>query len=205
MSKALLSRIEKGGAVEGAGDRDDDAGRRHVGIAEGVQRIDADVRERRVFAQDRTTKWLAGVERALVQFEDTIVRLIEGFAALLGNDALLFFQIVRRPVRCEENVGYEVERERRGFSDDARVVRCALVAGGGVHHAAGVFDGFSELARVTRAGALEGHMLEQMRDAVEFGGLPARADALPYAKRCRAEARHRIERDTHAVRQADKI
>ena len=108
-------------------------------------------------------------------------------------------------MRREQDVGDEIERERRVLGDDARVIGRALVAGAGVHHAADILDGFGELARVAGARALEGHVLEEMGDAVQLGRLPARADALPHAERCGGQARHRIERDAHAVGEADEV
>ena len=205
VAKATRRRIDDRIAIKGAGDANDDTLRRHVRGAKIDQRIDADVLQRFVSAEDWAAKRLIFVERRLMQLEHAIIRRIESLATLLRDDALLFLQILWRPMRLKQDVGDEIERERRLLRDGARIVRRALITGRGVHVGAGILDRFGELTRIARARAFERHVLEQMRDAVQLRRLPARANTLPNAKRRRRQPRHWIQRNAHAIGKADEF
>src|SRR4051794_25821893 len=82
-TETLLDRLNHRSAMEGAGDGDDHTFGRKVRIAKRLQRRNTETLKRRFFPENRSPQWLTRIERALVQFEDAIVRHIEGFAALL--------------------------------------------------------------------------------------------------------------------------
>ena len=84
----------------------------------------------------------------------------------------------------------------------AGVIGGGLDAGGGVEVAADRLDLLGDLARGAPRGALERHVLEQMRDAVLVRLLVAAAGADPDAERGGLQMRHAVGDDRQAGRKA---
>ena len=82
-------------------------------------------------------------------------------------------------------------------------MECRLVARGpGVERPADILDRFGDAAGVAAARALEHHMLDEVGQAAERLRLGSRSDAGIEADRGRLRARHRVDRDGHAVGEA---
>src|ERR1700754_543694 len=120
-----------------------------------------------------------------------IGRILRG-TDFLHDHALLALQFVRHEGWIGENVGQHVERQWHVGLHHARIISGGLRRRAGVEVAAYRFDLLDDLARGARRGALEGHVLEQMRGAVLIGLLVAAADAGPHPERRGLEVRHGI-------------
>ena len=103
--------------------------------------------------------------------------------------------------RAQDQIGEHFQGERQVLVQHFGVETDHLLGGVGIHHAAnGVHRARNFLGRAP-LGALENHVLDKMRDAVVRGGLAARAAAVPDAYGDRADVRHRLGDDHHAVGQ----
>ena len=140
---------------------------------------------------ERPTGWSG--ERGLLQLvEHEVVGRVLGRADLLHDDVLLALQLLRIEGRIGQDVGQHVERERHVGLEHARVIGGGFDRGAGVEIAADRLDLLGDLARGAPRGALERHVLEQMRNAVLVRPLVAAAGADPDAERGGLQMRHRI-------------
>jgi hypothetical protein len=130
--------------------------------------------------------------RLLQPLEHEIVGRIFGGADLLHDHVLLALQLLRIERRIGQDVGENVERERHVGREHARVIGRALDTGRGVEVAADGLDLLGDLAGGSPRGALEGHMLQEMGDAMLVGALIAAATAGPDAERGGLQMRHGI-------------
>ena len=150
--------------------------------------------------QDRAADRLVRKRRLLQPLEHQIVGRILGGADLLHDHVLLALQLLRIERRIGQDVGENVERERHVGREHARVISRALDAGGGVKVAADRLDLLGDLPGGSPAGALEGHMLQEMRDAVLVRPLVAAATAGPDAERGGLQMRHGVGHDRETRR-----
>ena len=116
-------------------------------------------------------------------------------ADLLHDDVLLAREFFRLEGRIGEDVGEHIERERHVGAQHARVIGRGLDAGRRIEVAADRLDLLGDLARGAVRGALERHVLEEMRDAVLVRVLVAAAGADPDAERGAFQMRHRVGDD----------
>ena len=79
--------------------------------------------------------------------------------------------------RVEDQVGDHLHAQRQAAGQGAELVAGPLIAGGGVELAALGLDDLDDVAGRALAGALEDHVLQQVRPAVAVLVLPARAAA----------------------------
>ena len=93
----------------------------------------------------------------------------------------------------------DVDRQRRVLGQDAGVVIGVFDAGRGVQLAADGLDLFSNVPRRPAFGALEGHVLQQVGDAVLMHGFRPRPGSNPDAERRRLQIGHLIGDDRHPV------
>src|SRR5690606_7525821 len=150
-------------------------------------------------AENRAADRLVGKSSFLKEIENDVVGRVVGRADLLQDHALLARELVRVEGRAGENVRENIERKRHVLAEDARVVAGVLKAGGGVKIAAGVLDLLHDLPRVAPRRALEGHMYEQVRDAMLMRILVARTRTDPDAERGRAQVVHAVGDDRQAA------
>ena len=151
---------------------------------------------RLALAQDRASDRLARKRGLLQPFEHQIVGGVLRGADLLHDDVLLALQLLGIERGIGQDVGQHVERERHIGLEHARVVGGGFHAGGGIEIAADRLDLLGDLARGAPRGALERHVLEQMRDAMLVGLLVAAAGPDPDAERGGVQMRHRVGGDT---------
>ena len=143
-------------------------------------------------AENRAAKRLVGKGDELEVFEDEIVRSVGDGADLLDDDVLLANELVAVEGRLGEDVGEHVERERHIGLENARVISRRLGARRRIEIAAHSLDLLGDLARRAPARAFEGHVFEEMRDAVLIPPFVAAAGIDPHAERGRLEMRHRV-------------
>ena len=163
----------------------DGVGRKRLHRVDGAQNAAADrLRRKRGF---------------LEQIEDVIVGIVAGRANLLDDDLLLAVELGLVEQRILEDVGEDVAGERHVLLEDAGEVAGVFHRGRRVEVAADIFDGCGDIERGARFGALERHVLEDMRNAVLGFGFAARTGLYPDAERSAFEMRHVIGDDSHAI------
>ena len=111
--------------------------------------------------------------------EDDIVGRIMCRADFLEDDMLLAFKLQRIELRIREDVRKDIDRQRDVFLQHPSVEGRGFDAGCGVDLASDVFDLRCDLPCASPAGALEGHVLEEMGKAVLVFALVARAGLDP--------------------------
>ena len=141
-------------------------------------------------AQHRAAERLARIGDLLEVVENDVVRGVVGLADLLQHDRAFAGQLVRVEHRVLQNVGDDIESERHVVGQHLGVVGGVLAARVGVQVAADRLDLLGDVERRAPLGALEGHVLEQVGDAVDLCRFVAGADVDPGADRHRLHVRH---------------
>ena len=134
-------------------------------------------------AQHRPAERLVGQRGLLELVEDQVVGRVERLADLLQDDAALALQLVGIEHRVAQDVGHHLDAERHVLLEDRGVVGGDLAAGIGVEAAADILDLLGDHAGRARLGALERHVLQHVRHAVELGRFRGACRSRP---RCRA-------------------
>ncbi len=142
--------------------------------------------------EQRTAHRLIRVTQFVEMLEHHVVGGVLGGADLLHDDVLFPLQFVRHEGGIGEDVGQHVERQRHIRLQHPGVVGRGLGRGAGVEVAADRLDFLDDLARRAPRGALERHMLEEMRDAVLVRLFVTAADAGPYPERRGLQMRHGV-------------
>src|SRR5690606_22616862 len=127
---------------------------------------------------------------------------VEGLSDLLEDDAALDLDLGLGHRRREHDVREDVEGERDVGAEHARIIGGHLAPRVGVDVAADILDLLGDLAGGAARGALEGHVLEEMGNAVLLDAFMAAAGGDPYPDGSRGEAGHRFGDDTDTVPQA---
>jgi hypothetical protein len=122
--------------------------------------------------------------------ENQVVRRVLGGRDLLQDDAFFQFKVVGLEQRAHDDVGHDVQRHAPVILQDAGIVGGLLHRRGSVHVAACRLDLGGNVEGCPRRRSLERHVLEQVSEAILFGGLVARTRAGPYAKRHRFHVWH---------------
>ena len=102
-----------------------------------------------------------------------IVGVVARGADLLDDHLLLAIELVLFELRVLQDIGEDIGGERHVFLQHAGEVAGVLHRGRRIEVATDILDGRGNLQRVARLGALEGHVLEHMRDAVLGFGFAA--------------------------------
>ena len=178
--------------IDRARRRDHHIGRAIVAREVGAQPARIDRAHRLGRPEDRAPDRLVRERDALQVFEDEIVGRVLHGADFLHDHVLLAREFLRLEGRIGEDVRQHVEGERHVGAQDARVIGRALDAGRRIEIAADRFDLFGDLARGALLRALEGHVLEEMRDAVLVWAFVPAARADPNAERSALQVRHRV-------------
>ena len=101
----------------------------------------------------------------------------------------------------QQDVRENVEGERRVLLQDLRVIRGAFARGVGVEVPADGLDFFGDRTGAAPLGALERHVFEKVRDAIDFRRLVPCADVDPQAERDRVHRVDTVGDDAQPVRQ----
>ena len=156
-------------------------------------------------AQHRPAHRLIGEGAFLEMIEDDVVGRVVGLADLLQDDGALALQLGRVEDRVLQDVGEDIERERRVFFQHLGVIGCAFTRGIGVQVSADGLDLLGDGAGAAPLGALERHVFEEMGDAVDLGRLVPRADLDPEAERDRVDRVDAVGRDPQPVRERGEL
>jgi hypothetical protein len=120
-----------------------------------------------------------------------IVRRVLHGGVLLEDDVLLAGKLAGVEHGAGEDVAEDVEGDVRVLREHPRRVARPFVVGRGVDLAADVLDVLGDAAGGAARRALEGHVLDEVGQAVLVGLLVARARADPDAQRRGGDLRHR--------------
>ena len=134
--------------------------------------------------------------------EDDVVRRVVGLADLLQDHAALALQLLGGEGGVGQDVADDVGGERQVLLQDLAVVGGLLARGVGVEVAADVLDLAGDGGGVALLGALEGHVLEEVGDAVLRRRLVAGAGGDVGAEGDGLDPRHGLGDDGQAVGQA---
>jgi hypothetical protein len=157
-----------------------------------LQRLAAEAVHRVHRAENGAAKRLARIGRFEKMVEDEIVRRVERLPDLLNDDAAFALEFLGLEDRVLEDVGEQIDGEREVVAENARIIGRHLMRGMRIEMAADGLDLLGDGAGRTALRALEGHVLEKMRDAMLMGALVAGACVHPDADRGRFEMRHVI-------------
>ena len=90
----------------------------------------------------------------------------DDIAQLLQYHLLFAHKVAGVEVRALDQVGDQFDAQAQVLGHDARGEAGAVALGAGVEVAADILDRLADFSRGSTAGALEHHVLEQVRDAV---------------------------------------
>ena len=147
---------------------------------------------------------LVAVEERLVDAADEVARRVEVHVHLLDDHALLALDLLGVEAGVAEHVDEHVERRVARLGGAADVVAGVLLAGEGVELAPDRVDLAGDVARGRPpVGALEEHVLGEVRDPVRVRRLVARAGGEHDEARDGLGVRHRRRQDAQAVLQRE--
>ena len=153
-------------------------------------------------AEDGAAEGVALPEVLGEELVDEVVGVVLVHLDLFEDDALLAGDVLGGEGGVEDEVGEEVECGGDVLVEDLDVEADGLFAGEGVEVAADGVDLAGELLGGAGGGALEDHVLDEVGDAVEGGGLVAGAGVDPDAHGDGADVGHGLGEDEQAVGQA---
>ena len=199
--KPLLDFPDHGAVIDRAGRRNDHVGRPIVARQVAGDAFPIKRPHRRGCTKDGTADRLIWKCRGLQAVPDQIVRRVFGGADFLDDHVLLALQFVRIECRIGQDVGEHIQRQRHVGLEHARIVGGGFDRGRGIEIAADRLDILGDLTRGPPRGALERHVLEQMRNAMLVRLLVAAAGADPDAERSGLQMRHRVSHDRETTGQ----
>ena len=150
-------------------------------------------------AQDRAADRLAGKGAILHQVVGQLVGAILAGGDFLQDHLAFALQLVARELAVLENVGEDIEGDADVVAQHAGEVGGGLQRRRRVQVAADVLDFLGNALRRPALRALEGHMLEEMRNAVLDLALMAGATGDPHAERRRLQMRHLVRDDPQSI------
>ena len=156
-------------------------------------------------AEDRPPGGLVGKGRGLHQVEHHVLGQILRRGDLLEDHVALAGKLGAVEARGEDDVAQDVEGEAEILAQHARVIGRRVDAGRGIQLAANRLDLLGDVLSAPPRRALEGHMLEEMGDAVLGQALAAAAGADPDAKRHRLHVGSRMAHHGEAIRQSGQL
>ena len=115
------------------------------------------------------------------------------------DDLLLALDVVGAERRIADDVRQDVDGERQVLVEHLDVIAGVFLRGERVELAADGVDRLGDVFGGARAGALEQHVLDEMRDAAALGRFVARSAGQPDADADRTDLRHPLGENAKAV------
>jgi hypothetical protein len=110
---------------------------------------------------------------------DELLRLVQIHRQLLLDDITFLGDLHGRKSRVEEHVGEDFQQVVEPVMKRAGVETRVFLAREGVQVTANALDGLRNLARGAAAGPFEQHVLDEVRDTVQFNRLVSAPNAGP--------------------------
>ena len=133
------------------------------------------------------------------QLVDEVVGRVLDHLDLFDDDLLLALDVVAAERGPHDDVGQDVDRQREMFVEDLDVVARVFLGGEGVHLPADGVDRLRDVLGAPRRGALEEHVLDEMRDTALLDRLVARAAREPDTNAHRTDMGHPLREETETV------
>src|SRR5206468_8097981 len=159
-----------------------------------VERLDRLLR-----AEDRTAERMILPEALREELVDEVVERVLDHLDLFDDDFLLALDVLGAERRVADDIGEDVDRERQMLVEDLDVVARVLLGGEGVELPADGVDRLCNILGRAARGALEQHVLDEMRDAPALGRFVAGAPGEPYADADRSDLRHLLGEKAKSV------
>ena len=150
-------------------------------------------------ADDGLAERMVFIEIAGEDVVEQVLGIVHFHLQLFEDDALFLFDVRFPKQRIAHHVGQDVEGQRQMLVQDLGVVTDHLLGGERVEAAADGIHRARDVFGRAVLGALEEHVLDEMRDAVLGGSFAARAGLDPDTERHTAHVRHLLTDDTHSV------
>jgi hypothetical protein len=167
------------GAVEVADDHQGDVAGHVVTAEEGEQVVAAQGADRLLRADDGAAVGVDVEGAAEERLGGHPVGVVEPLLDLLEDDVALALELDRVEAGVHQRVGQDVHAGVEELAGQDQVVDGLVIAGPGVDLAAGRLDLLGDLAHPALARPLEQHVLEDVGDAGQRGGLVGGADLHP--------------------------
>ena len=199
IAEQALHRLERV-ALEPAAEADDHPLRLVPAVDVAEERLARRGAHRLLLADDVPAERLVAVEELVVDAADEVARRVVVHVHLLDDHALLALDLLALELGVAQHVDEDVERAVAVVGGALDVVARVLLAREGVELAAEPVDLHADLARRRAAlGALEEHVLGEVRDPVRVRGLVARAGREHDHAGDRLHLRHVRGQDAQAV------
>ncbi len=167
-----------------------------------VERFPADGAHFFDAAQNGTAEGLIGIGLFLKIIEHDIVGRVGRLLDFLQNDVLFPLEFIGIENRVLQNIGQNIDGERRVLFQDLDIESRRFPRRAGVDVAADVFDFLGDFFGGPCRRPFESHVFEQVGDTVDLGGFEHRSDADPHAQRHGVEFPHFVGYDAQAARQS---
>ena len=160
----------------------------------GVERLDGIAG-----AEDRAAERVVLPEALGEELVDQIVGRVLDHLDLFDDDLLLALDVDRRKRGIEHDIRQDVDGQRQMLVEHLDVVARVFLGREGVELTADRVDRLGDVLRAARPGALEEHVLHEVRDAAALGRFVAGPPRQPDADADRADLRHPLRQDAQAV------
>ena len=170
-----------------------------VGVQEATKVFRGEARHAFGRPEDGPANGLGRERRLLQKLVDELIRAVARSRDLLQDHFALALQLVFRVERRLQDVGKNIEREANILFQHAGIVGRGFEAGRRIEFAADRLDLFRDGNGRAPCGALERHVLEEMRDAVLVRRFVACPGTNPDPERNRLDVRHVMRHDPQAV------
>ena len=205
MPERRFGGLDDGVVIDSARRRNDDVLGRVTLVHEGREVMGMEFFHPLGWPQNRAAQRLLGKGGFLQPVEDHVVWRVVRLPDLLQYHVPFDLYLARVEDRVQHDVGDDVQRQPNILGQNPCVIGRHLAAGIGVDVAAYVFDGLGDLQGRAGFGALERHVLKEMRNAVLLDPLVTATGSNPDAQRGRGQTRHVLGHDANAVGQSVKF
>ena len=164
-----------------------------------AQQIRVERLDRFLGPENRPAERMVLPESLREQLVDEVVRRVLDHLDLFEDDLLLALDVVGAERRVADDVGEDVDGERQMLVEHLDVVARVFLRGERVELPADRVDRLRDVLGRSGAGALEEHVLDEVRDAAALGRFVARAARQPDADADRADLRHPLGEKAEAV------
>ncbi len=139
------------------------------------------------------------------EVEDHVLGLVHRRGDLLQDHVALAIHLGAVEAGGEDDVAQEIERQAEIGAQHARVIGGGVDAGRGIEIAADRLDLLGDRLRAPPVGPLEGHVLEEVGDAMLGRALAAAAGADPQPERHGLDAGARVADHGQAIGKAGQL
>src|SRR5258706_7274145 len=184
-----------------AGGGDQQMIRRKPFAEAGLQRFTRKLPDSIGSAENRAAQWMLGPESAGENFVQQRFRIVEIHLDFFEDHLAFLVDVIGIETGAQAKIGNNIERDGEVIVENLGVETNLFFGRERIEHAAdGIHfagDGFGGAP----LGALENHVLHEMREAVLFGSFAAGTVANPHADRNRADVAHGLGHDDQTVGQ----